>query len=586
MPSRVYVARGGLPVDPTTRSKLVNRRPIGHRSGAGVVGASHELADGAEPATNQPSGATQHSTGRPTTGPSSLVIADTPIMSDHARLERRLRPIYVAAFLQNVALWVPIEKLFMTGIGFDNGSVAVMAAAYAAVVPLLELPSGIVADRWSRRGVLMLAQAALVVSAVIGGLSPNVGVYIVSALFLGVFFALQSGTYESIIYDTVLEETGDSSGFEPTIGRVRFVESAGLVLSALAGGLLAEVMPLRATYFLTVPFIIAAAIALLRFRESRLHRTGQAESVREQIATTYRTVLNRGALRPIVALLVLTALLMQAMLEFGPLWLVALAAPAWLYGLQWAGLMAALGLGGLLGGRLRLTRPITAAVIGATIVVGCVVLTISRVIGLIVVAQILLVLLVVAVSIPITGRLHDAVPSTIRAGVASGVGTLTWLTFLPFALLFGAVSDRSGVADAGWTLGAVAVLTVVLLGWTVRGFRRSPPGVPLEPAFAAYRFRPDDDPEWPGHWVDPPGAWEQPGVEIDTDANLAEVRDAITDLPSPQHEVIVARDVERRSPAEVSEQLDLSPTDESDLLKQARGEVRNRVDRFLEEHRK
>jgi hypothetical protein len=33
--------------------------------------------------------------------------------------------------------------------------------------------------------------------------------------------------------------------------------------------------------------------------------------------------------------------------------------------------------------------------------------------------------------------LHDAVPSTIRAGVASGVGTLTWLTFLPFALLFG-----------------------------------------------------------------------------------------------------------------------------------------------------
>jgi hypothetical protein len=26
-------------------------------------------------------------------------------------------PVYVAVFLQNLALWVPIEKLFMTSIG-------------------------------------------------------------------------------------------------------------------------------------------------------------------------------------------------------------------------------------------------------------------------------------------------------------------------------------------------------------------------------------------------------------------------------------------------------------------------------------
>ena len=55
--------------------------------------------------------------------------------------------------------------------------------------------------------------------------------------------------------------------FERTIGRIRFVESAGLVVSALAGGALAEVVPLGATYFMTVPFIVVAALALLHFRE-------------------------------------------------------------------------------------------------------------------------------------------------------------------------------------------------------------------------------------------------------------------------------------------------------------------------------
>jgi len=506
-------------------------------------------------------------------------VADAPT---RARLERRLRPVYVAAFSQNVALWVPIEKLFMTDIGFDNGSVAVMAAAYAAVVPLLEVPSGILADRWSRRGVVHLAQSALIVSVLIGGLSPNVGVYIVGALFLGVFWAMQSGTFESIAYDTVLEETGDSTAFERTIGRIRFVESAGLVVSALAGGLLAEVIPLRATYFMTVPFIVLAAVALLRFREPRLHQADEEQPLRQQIGATYRMLLERGALRPVVALLALTALLLQAMLEFGPLWMVALAASAGLYGPHWAGLMAALGLGGLLGARLVLTRPGTAAVIAATIVACCVALTTSHVIGIIVMAQILLVLLVVAVSIPITGRLHDAVPSTIRAGVASGVGTLTWLTFLPFAFLFGAVSDRSGVHDAGWALGAVAVLTVVLLAWTVRDLRRSPSGIPLAPAFAADQFRPNDDPVWAGHWVEPPGPWPQPGIQVETDAILTEVREAITDLPSPQLEVIVARDVAGRPPASVRDELGLSPSQERDLLHQARGQLRNRLDSYFE----
>ena len=137
--------------------------------------------------------------------------------------------------------------------------------------------------------------------------------------------------------------------------------------------------------------------------------------------------------------MVLTALVLQVMLEFGPLWMVDLEASAGLFGPHWAGLMAALGLGGLLGGRLTLTsRPPSRQSVGASIVACCVALTTSHVVGVAIAAQFVLVLLVVAVSIPLTRRLHDAVASTIRAGVASGVGTLTWMTFLPFALLFGA----------------------------------------------------------------------------------------------------------------------------------------------------
>jgi hypothetical protein len=45
--------------------------------------------------------------------------------------------------------------------------------------------------------------------------------------------------------------------------------------------------------------------------------------------------------------------------------------------------------------------------------------------------------------------------------------------------------------------------------------------------------------------------------------------------------VIVARDVRGRSPAEVRDELDLTASDEGDLLDQARGRVWSQVDERL-----
>jgi MFS family permease len=507
------------------------------------------------------------------------------------QLRRRLLPLYAAVFLQNLALWVPIEKLFMTTIGFSPASVGAMAAVYAVVVPVLEVPSGVLADRSSRRGVLILGSVAAILSVLIGGLSESVAVYMVSAAFLGVFFALQSGTLESIVYDTVLEETGGSDAFEKTIGRVRLVESVALVASALAGGAIAAVAPLRATYFLTAPLLAGAAALLLLFREPRLHKAEAKESLRRQVASTYRTILAPGRLRAVVALTVAGSVLMQGMLEFGPLWLVALAVPAFLYGPHWAGLTSALGLGGLLGGQAWITRRWAVRLLAAAITACCVVLALSRQPLVVVGVQVSLTLLVVAVSIPVLRRLHDAVPSSIRAGVASGVGTLTWLTFVPFALVFGVVSERAGVDRAAWLLVAIAavagLLLIVVLPQAPAPVTAAAPVVPVpvqqrEPVFPVDRFVPPEDPDWPGHWANPPAAWDALGVAVDGAGTLEQAREAIAELPPALREVIVLRDVQGATASEVQRALDLRPEDEVALLHQARGRVRARLERYLE----
>lgn len=383
-------------------------------------------------------------------------------------LRTRLLPLQLAVLLQGFMLWTPVEKLFMTEIGFDAAAVGVMAAAYAALIPFVEIPSGILADRWSRRGVLIVSSLALALSALIGGLSTGVLSYIGSALVLGIYFAMYSGTMDAIVYDTVLEETGGSDDFERRIGRIRLFESISLVGSALLGGWIASVAGARLTYFLTVPFALLSIAAYLRFREPQLHKAAAPISLGAQLRLTLHALTHHRKLLPIVTLAALSAIGLQLILEFGPLWLVALAVPAVFYGPYWAGMVSTLGLGGVLAGWIRLDRPLTSALVGAIMTAAAAVLTFSDTVAVVTTAQIVLALLLVAAGIHVTRLLHDNIPSTVRTGVASGVSAISWMVFLPVALGFGMLTTSDGLGAAGWLLVLLAAATGGLLTLTTR----------------------------------------------------------------------------------------------------------------------
>jgi predicted MFS family arabinose efflux permease len=293
---------------------------------------------------------------------------------------------------------------------------------------------------------------------------------------------MQSGTFDAIVYDTVLEETGSSDRFEALIGQVRLAESAALVLGALAGGVLAAATEPRVTYFATLPFLLAALLCLLAFREPVLHQQAESRSLREHVSVTVRTLRHEPRLLPIAALLIISGLVTTTLFEFGPLWLVDGDAGAAAYGPMWAALMAALGVGGLLAGRVRFDSRATKGVVAVTLLGASTVLVLSQSLLLVTLAQVALVALTVTIAIFLTKLLHDGVASDVRSGVASGVGAATWTVFLPFALVFGWVSERWGVHAAGTMLLAVSVIAVPLLLAVVRA------GAPTTPDAVADAF--------------------------------------------------------------------------------------------------
>ncbi|MFL5699785.1 MAG: MFS transporter [Ktedonobacteraceae bacterium] len=338
-----------------------------------------------------------------------------------------------------------------------------MAACYSSLIPLLDLFSGLLADRWSRKGVLMLASVAAMLNALLGGLSHDVPTYLVSTLFFGVEVALVSGTYESILYDTLLEHTGQSRESEQRLGQLKLLSSLALLIGALAGGLVATLLSPRLAYFATIPLVAMSLGALLTFQEPHLHHSKGRTSLSSHVRAISQTLFQRGKTLRIVTVLLATSLLLSVIFEFGPLWQLALAAPVGLYGLANAAVLSAGGVGSWLSARLTLSKPASIVGIAGLLVVSSLALVVVRNVVVVIIAQGVLVAGGVSVSMVFTCLLHDSLSSRVRAGAASGVGALSSMAFVLFALLFGVVSQHAGVFRAGWMVVGVALLAGALL---------------------------------------------------------------------------------------------------------------------------
>jgi RNA polymerase sigma-70 factor (ECF subfamily) len=105
------------------------------------------------------------------------------------------------------------------------------------------------------------------------------------------------------------------------------------------------------------------------------------------------------------------------------------------------------------------------------------------------------------------------------------------------------------------------------------------PGRIPEAAVDAERFRPEDDPRFPGHWAVPPR--ELPEERLLAAETRQRIAAAIDALPATQAAVIRLRDVEGWSAEEVRNALDISDVNQRVLLHRARSKVRQALEDYL-----
>jgi RNA polymerase sigma-70 factor (ECF subfamily) len=157
--------------------------------------------------------------------------------------------------------------------------------------------------------------------------------------------------------------------------------------------------------------------------------------------------------------------------------------------------------------------------------------------------------------------------------IAEEVVQDAWLTVLRSLDRF---EGRSSLRT--WVLGIV----VNLARSRARAERRS---ITLpesgRPVVASTRFLAADHPRWPHHWAVEPTTWRTPEQELLAGETRKVILDAIDDLPAAQREVLVLRDLEGVTAADVCNILGLTDTHQRVLLHRARSRVRNALERYF-----
>jgi MFS family permease len=346
----------------------------------------------------------------------------------------------------------PFYALLFADTGLDDGSISVLLALWSATAVLAEVPSGALADRWSRRGALVLAGVLQAAGYLLWLAFPSFPGFAAGLVVWGLGGALVSGAFEALLHEG-LTAAGAGGQFGRVYGWVNAVDLLVQVPTALVATVLFASGGFPLVGWVSIGTCLGAAVLAARLpeapREAEDDGPGWWGTLRAGVAEAAR----RSPVRTAVLAVVLLGGI-DAVEEYFPLlardWGVPQALnPAAVLGIPLVGAA-----GAALGGRATAwPRTAVAVILAAAGAAFLVAATLAVPAGLAVVAvgyALYRLVLVVAET-----RLQESITGPARATVTSVAGV---------GLELSALAVFAAYAVGGLTLlaGAVVLLAAVL----------------------------------------------------------------------------------------------------------------------------
>jgi MFS family permease len=171
-----------------------------------------------------------------------IVVAAAGRAGEGARLsplDRQLRLLRAYALLTYPFACVPFLFLFFRRHGMGEGDYGEIVGAYYLAMFVAEVPTGVIADRFGRKRMLVLGPLLLAAGFAVLVAAPGYGAFVTGEVLLGLGHAVLSGPPTVMLYET-LREHGQQHRYLAEEGRMGALRMLGTGTAFLAGGALAR----------------------------------------------------------------------------------------------------------------------------------------------------------------------------------------------------------------------------------------------------------------------------------------------------------------------------------------------------------
>ncbi|WP_369129999.1 MFS transporter [Modestobacter roseus] len=201
------------------------------------------------------------------------------------------------AALSELVPYYPLYALLFLDTGLSGAQISLLFAVWSVTALLTEVPAGALADRWSRRGVLVLGGVLQAAGFVVWTAAPGFRAFLVGFVVWGVAGALWSGAAEALVYDG-LAAVGAEESFARVNGAMTAAELLVQVPTAVAAALLYAAGGHELVGWVSVACCLAAAALALRFPEAP--RAEDGEDLLDTLRAGVRAAVRTPGLRVVV----------------------------------------------------------------------------------------------------------------------------------------------------------------------------------------------------------------------------------------------------------------------------------------------
>jgi len=191
-------------------------------------------------------------------------------MPDHSRLKRNIPLVYVLTAFYYALFWAPIWVIYYLRFTNYQGIGIIEMVAYGMVL-LGEIPTGAIADMLGKKKTIILSFLFVALGNSIMAFAPSYDFLLLSVIAMAVGGALASGTYDALVYDSLLSLKQEHT-FDHVLGRISAIKMAAQGGAAILGGL-------TYSYWVGFPFLLVSCASIIGIMVSLLIKEPPIDSV-------------------------------------------------------------------------------------------------------------------------------------------------------------------------------------------------------------------------------------------------------------------------------------------------------------------